>query len=60
MYQPVERRKEVTREKQRDMELAFERLFVKSHGKIFVIVFNLKNCSSCPLEWLMYNVAIDQ
>ena len=33
VYQPVERRKEVTREKQRDMEQAFERLFVKTHGE---------------------------
>ena len=32
MYQPVERRKEVVKEQQRDMEQAFERLFVDTHG----------------------------
>ena len=33
MFQPVHRRVEMVSEQQRDMEQAFERLFVKTHGK---------------------------
>ena len=40
MYQPMEHRKEVAREQQRDMEQAFERLFVQTHGKIHVYFYH--------------------
>ena len=33
MFQPVHRRVEMVSEQQRDMEQAFERFFVKTHGK---------------------------
>jgi len=33
MFQPVHRRLEMVSEQQRDMEQAFENLFVKKHGK---------------------------
>ena len=37
MFQPVHRRVEMGSEQQRDMEQAFERLFVKTHGKTHLI-----------------------
>ena len=33
MFQPVDQRIEMASEQQRDMEQAFEKLFVKTHGK---------------------------
>lgn len=39
MFQHTERRVELGCEQQRDMEQAFEGLFIKTHGRLYDLVF---------------------
>ena len=50
MYQPLEQRMAVAREQQRDMEQAFERLFVSTHGQLKYYVLRVPVSFPTPFQ----------
>ena len=54
MFQHTQRRVELGCEQQRDMEQAFEGLFIKTHGGCLGNRFNLNMCTSISRYELAY------